>query len=54
MGAAMYDMYPESWLERIAEREAGVVPKRRARKPRDLTPPAVRKVRETGSVDSAA
>lgn len=47
-------MYSDSWLERIAEREANVIPKRRARKPRDVTPQAVRKVREAASVESAA
>ena len=50
----MYDMYSASWLERIAEREAAVVPKRRARKDRDLAPQAVRRLRDAVAVESAA
>ncbi|NLT30210.1 MAG: hypothetical protein GXX86_07095 [Propionibacterium sp.] len=49
----MYDMYPEMWIERIAERER-VAPKRRPRKPRDLTPPSLRRAREAATVTHAA
>ncbi|MGJ3509247.1 hypothetical protein [Enemella sp. A6] len=49
----MYDMYPRVWIERIAEREA-IAPKRRARKPRDLTPPSLRRAKAAAVAHDAA